>query len=148
MKPCYCINPRCRQPDHPDNNNPTSRYCYSCGSELLLHGKYRVSRLLSDDSGFGIVYEIFEGFEPKILKVLQRRWNKQPKAVELFKREYEVLLTLTQENIKGIPQAKDFFRVSTQGREQFILFGDGKSRWDGFGKMGTKKTIKLPKNRQ
>ncbi|WP_069790237.1 tetratricopeptide repeat protein [Cyanobacterium sp. IPPAS B-1200] len=120
MKPCYCINPRCRQPDHPDNNNPTSRYCYSCGSELLLHGKYRVSRLLSDDSGFGIVYEIFEGFEPKILKVLQRRWNKQPKAVELFKREYEVLLTLTQENIKGIPQAKDFFEY--QPRDENNLY--------------------------
>ena len=21
MKPCYCINPSCKQPDHPDNNN-------------------------------------------------------------------------------------------------------------------------------
>ncbi|AFZ48148.1 serine/threonine protein kinase [Cyanobacterium stanieri PCC 7202] len=109
MKTCYCINPNCRQPDHPDNSSPNSRYCYSCGSELLLNGKYRVSRLLSDDSGFGIVYEVFQGFEPKILKVLQRRWNKQPKAVELFKREYEVLLTLTHENVKGIPQAEDFF---------------------------------------
>ncbi|MBE9221959.1 tetratricopeptide repeat protein [Cyanobacterium stanieri LEGE 03274] len=120
MKPCYCINPRCPQPDHPDNNNPTSRYCYSCGSELLLNGKYRVSRLLSDDSGFGIVYEVFEGFEPKILKVLQRRWNKQPKAVELFEREYEVLLTLTKENIKGIPQAEDFFEY--QPRDEKNLY--------------------------
>ncbi len=109
MKPCYCINPNCRQPDHPDNNNPNSRYCYSCGSELSLQGQYRVSRLLSDDSGFGIVYEVFKGFEAKILKVLQPRWNKEPKAVELFKREYEVLLTLTRENVKGIPQAEDFF---------------------------------------
>ncbi|MGY6529840.1 MAG: tetratricopeptide repeat protein [Cyanobacterium sp.] len=117
MKPCYCINPRCSQPDHPDNNNPSSRYCYSCGSELLLNGKYRVSRLLSDDSGFGIVYEVFQGFEPKILKVLQKRWNKQPKAVELFEREYEVLLTLTKENIKGIPQAEDFFQYQPRDEQ-------------------------------
>lgn len=120
MKPCYCINPNCRQPDHPDNSSPNSRYCYSCGSELLLNGKYRVSRLLSDDSGFGIVYEVFQGFEPKILKVLQRRWNKQPKAVELFKREYEVLLTLTHENVKGIPQAEDFFEY--QPRDEKSLY--------------------------
>ncbi len=120
MKPCYCINPNCRQPDHPDNNNPNSRFCYSCGSELSLNGKYRVSRLLSDDSGFGIVYEVFRGFEAKILKVLQPRWNNEPKAIELFKREYEVLLTLTNQNVKGIPEAEDFFEYHPRNGNNIV----------------------------
>ncbi|WP_373996344.1 4-Cys prefix domain-containing protein, partial [Microcystis aeruginosa] len=57
MKPCYCINPDCSQPEHPSNNNSNTRYCQSCGSQLLLNGQYRVSRLLSDTTGFGVVYE-------------------------------------------------------------------------------------------
>ncbi|WP_391540793.1 4-Cys prefix domain-containing protein [Halomicronema hongdechloris] len=31
-----CINPRCPQPDHPDNGH--NRYCQGCGSELVLQG--------------------------------------------------------------------------------------------------------------
>ncbi len=119
MKPCYCINPDCSQPDHPSNNNSNTRYCQSCGSQLLLNGKYRVSRLLSDTTGFGIVYEAFEGFTAKILKVLQERWNNEPKAVELFKREYDVLLELSRQNVTGVPRADAYFQYST--REGKIL---------------------------
>ncbi|MCZ8226460.1 MAG: serine/threonine protein kinase [Microcystis sp. LE19-84.1B] len=119
MKPCYCINPDCYQPEHPSNNNSNTRYCQSCGSELLLNGKYRVSRLLSDTTGFGIVYEAFEGFTAKILKVLQEKWNNEPKAVELFKREYDVLLELSRQNVTGVPQADAYFQYST--REGKIL---------------------------
>ncbi|MFN6305885.1 MAG: protein kinase domain-containing protein [Microcystis sp.] len=119
MKPCYCINPDCSQPDHPSNNNSNTRYCQSCGSELLLNGQYRVSRLLSDTTGFGIVYEVFEGFTAKILKVLQEKWNNEPKAVELFKREYDVLLELSRQNVTGVPRADTYFQYST--REGKIL---------------------------
>ncbi|MDY7050261.1 MAG: serine/threonine-protein kinase [Microcystis panniformis WG22] len=114
MKPCYCINPDCSQPEHPSNNNSNTRYCQSCGSELLLNGKYRVSRLLSDTTGFGVVYEAFEGFTAKILKVLQEKWNNEPKAVELFKREYDVLLELSRQNVTGVPQADAYFQYSTR----------------------------------
>ncbi len=114
MKPCYCINPDCSQPDHPSNNNSNTRYCQSCGSELLLNGKYRVSRLLSDTTGFGVVYEAFEGFTAKILKVLQEKWNNEPKAVELFKREYDVLLELSRQNVTGVPRADAYFQYSTR----------------------------------
>jgi WD40 repeat protein len=110
MKPCYCLNPECSQPDHPDNNNPSTHDCQSCGSELLLNGKYRVSRLLSDNSGFGIIYEAFEGFKSKIIKVLQEKWNSDSKAVELFHREYEVLLGLGRQGVIGVPQAEDYFQ--------------------------------------
>ncbi len=119
MKPCYCINPDCSQPDHPSNNNSNTRYCQSCGSELLLNGQYRVSRLLSDTTGFGVVYEAFEGFTAKILKVLQEKWNNEPKAVELFKREYDVLLELSRQNVTGVPRADAYFQYST--REGKIL---------------------------
>ncbi|MBE8994570.1 serine/threonine-protein kinase [Microcystis aeruginosa] len=119
MKPCYCINPDCSQPDHPSNNNSNTRYCQSCGSELLLNGKYRVSRLLSDTTGFGVVYEAFEGFTAKILKVLQEKWNNDPKTVELFKREYDVLLELSRQNVTGVPRADAYFQYST--REGKIL---------------------------
>ncbi|MCA2653354.1 serine/threonine-protein kinase [Microcystis sp. M061S2] len=119
MKPCYCINPDCSQPEHPSNNNSNTRYCQSCGSQLLLNGKYRVSRLLSDTTGFGVVYEAFEGFTAKILKVLQEKWNNDPKAVELFKREYDVLLELSRQNVTGVPRADAYFQYST--REGKIL---------------------------
>ncbi|NCR33807.1 MAG: protein kinase [Microcystis aeruginosa L211-101] len=119
MKPCYCINPDCSQPGHPSNNNSNTRYCQSCGSQLLLNGQYRVSRLLSDTTGFGIVYEAFEGFTAKLLKVLQEKWNNEPKAVELFKREYDVLLELSRQNVTGVPRADAYFQYST--REGKIL---------------------------
>ncbi|GBL12327.1 serine/threonine-protein kinase F [Microcystis aeruginosa Sj] len=119
MKPCYCINPDCSQPEHPSNNNSNTLYCQSCGSQLLLNGKYRVSRLLSDKTGFGVVYEAFEGFTSKILKVLQEKWNNDPKAVELFKREYDVLLELSRQNVTGVPRADAYFQYST--REGKIL---------------------------
>ncbi|NCR45853.1 MAG: protein kinase [Microcystis aeruginosa G13-01] len=119
MKPCYCINPDCSQPEHPSNNNSNTRYCQSCGSQLLLNGQYRVSRLLSDTTGFGVVYEAFEGFTAKILKVLQEKWNNEPKAVELFKREYDVLLELSRQNVTGVPRGDAYFQYST--REGKIL---------------------------
>ncbi|TRT94600.1 MAG: protein kinase [Microcystis sp. M_OC_Ca_00000000_C217Col] len=86
---------------------------------MLLNGKYRVSRLLSDTTGFGVVYEAFEGFTAKILKVLQEKWNNEPKAVELFKREYDVLLELSRQNVTGVPRADAYFQYST--REGKIL---------------------------
>jgi serine/threonine protein kinase len=86
---------------------------------LLLNGQYRVSRLLSDTTGFGVVYEAFEGFTAKILKVLQEKWNNEPKAVELFKREYDVLLELSRQNVTGVPRGDAYFQYST--REGKIL---------------------------
>jgi serine/threonine protein kinase len=74
---------------------------------------------LSDTTGFGIVYEAFEGFTAKILKVLQEKWNNDPKAVELFKREYDVLLELSRQNVTGVPRADAYFQYAT--REGKIL---------------------------
>ena len=104
-----CINPRCLEPDHPGNDS--SRFCQSCGSDLVLQDRYRVLRLLSDKSGFGRVYETYERSTPKILKVLKETYNNNEKAVELFQQEAQVLSQLCH---SGIP------RIEPHGYFQFV----------------------------
>jgi serine/threonine protein kinase len=95
-----CINPDCPKPQNLDSN----MFCLACGSELLLDGRYRVVNQLGK-GGFGCTYEVRELSKtvinnsglPKILKLLI---NNQPKAVELFQREADVLAKL---NHPGIP---------------------------------------------
>ncbi len=112
-KTCFCINPNCQQPDFPGNDK--SHFCLSCGSPLLLNGKYRVSRLLSDESGFGNVYEVFIGFNARIVKVLKHTWNNNPKAIKLFEQEYNVLDQLSnKQGLTGIPKAEDYFIYQTK----------------------------------
>lgn len=104
-----CINPKCPQSDNPANNN--QRFCQSCGSELLIGGRYRVKKILSDKSGFGKIYEVEEAGIPKILKVLKDELNDNPKAVELFQQEAVVLGQL---NHPGIPKEEGYFTFSTK----------------------------------
>ena len=107
-----CINPKCPRPDHPGND--PARYCASCGSDLLINGRYRVLRLLSDKTGFGKIYEAYEHTTPKILKVLKETWNTESKIVALFEQEATVLGKL---NHAGIPMVDDYFQhpVNPQG---------------------------------
>ncbi|MEO8893517.1 MAG: serine/threonine-protein kinase, partial [Coleofasciculaceae cyanobacterium] len=104
----YCINPSCPQPN--DSANVNLQICRNCGSDLLLQGRYQVMRLLSDSSGFGKVYEAYQGTIPKILKVLKTKHNNNCRIVELFQQEAAVL---SQLNHPGIP------KVSTDGYFQF-----------------------------
>ncbi|MBD1915904.1 MULTISPECIES: serine/threonine-protein kinase [Cyanophyceae] len=96
-----CINPSCRQPNHPDNGGSST--CMACGSALVLQDRYRVMRLISSDSGFGRVYEAYERNVPKILKVLKEGYNTNDKVVELFRREAQVL---SQLNHPGVPRVE------------------------------------------
>ena len=95
----YCINPNCPKPNDPGNAN--NIICRHCGSELILKGRYQVMRLLSDKSGFGKIYEAFDGPIPKILKVLKEDHSTNPKVIELFEQEAAVL---SQLNHPGIPK--------------------------------------------
>ena len=91
-----CINPQCQNTQNPDN----TIFCQTCGSELLLQGRYRVNGELGG-GGFGKTYELINRTgETKVLKVLI---NKHPKAIELFQREAEVLQIL---NHPGIPKVE------------------------------------------
>ncbi len=97
-----CINPKCPEPQNSDE----ILFCASCGSEMLLAGKYQATKLMSDKGSFGDTYEIFEQNVPKVLKILK---TNKAKAIELFEREYRVLNSLSSENIAGIPRVDDFF---------------------------------------
>ncbi|MBS3026402.1 MAG: SUMF1/EgtB/PvdO family nonheme iron enzyme [Dolichospermum sp. DET50] len=92
-----CINSNCPKPQNPDN----ILFCQACGSEVLLQQRYRVQCQLGR-GGFGVTYEINEvrTNQAKVLKVLI---NNNPKAVELFKQEADVL---SQLHHSGIPQVE------------------------------------------
>lgn len=95
----FCINPHCPQPE----NSSTTLFCQSCGSELLLEGRYQVMGLLGS-GGFGKTYEVLErNGTKKVLKVLI---HNHPKAVSLFQQEAQVLSQLDH---PGIPKGNGYF---------------------------------------
>lgn len=102
-----CINSSCPKPENP----ASVLFCQTCGSELLLAGRYRVSRLLSNKGGFGKTYEVSHNGITKVLKVLI---NNDPKVVELFEQEARVLETL---NHPGIPKGEGYFTYFAKGSE-------------------------------
>lgn len=103
-----CINPQCQKPD----NSDTLLRCQSCGSELLLEGRYRVLCLLGE-GGFAKTYEASDRTSiPKVLKVLSKN---QPKPVEQFQREAQVLTRL---NHPGIPQGEEYFTFFPQNNQE------------------------------
>ncbi|AFZ14969.1 serine/threonine protein kinase [Crinalium epipsammum PCC 9333] len=103
-----CINPNCPR-INADNDN--TRFCLSCGSELLLDNRYQVMRLLTDNNNFSKVYEAYEQNTPKIIKVLKEHLNTHPRAVELFQEEANILGQL---NHRGIPQIDGYFQYQTR----------------------------------
>ncbi|MDF0552442.1 serine/threonine-protein kinase [Kamptonema sp. UHCC 0994] len=82
----YCINPKCPRPQNPENVS----FCQSCGSQLVIEGRYWVLRPLGK-GGFGQTYEVNEGSIPKVLKLLT--YN-EPTGVRLFQQEAHVLMRL------------------------------------------------------
>jgi serine/threonine protein kinase len=106
-----CINPQCSQSE----NLAETLFCQGCGSELLLAGKYRVTKLMSRKGGFGDTYEVTERGVPKVLKLLK---SDNPKAIELFEREFRVLNSLKVTGIVGIPQVEDLFLYSPRQSPQ------------------------------
>ncbi len=99
-----CINPICPSPEN--SKGEITSYCLGCGSELLIDGCYRVTRLLSDKGGFGVVYEaINPQGESKILKILKQDLNEDSKAVSLFQQEAFVLGKIEH---AGIPKIEAY----------------------------------------
>ncbi|MEM7556128.1 MAG: RDD family protein [Cyanobacteria bacterium P01_A01_bin.84] len=91
-----CINPDCSK----SNNSDNTLFCQSCGSELLLEGRYRVVSQLGG-GGFAKTYEVSDTFQSntRVLKVLI---NDQTKAVELFQKEAEVLKSFQTNSIPRV----------------------------------------------
>ncbi|QIR40082.1 serine/threonine protein kinase [Tolypothrix sp. PCC 7910] len=109
-----CINPACTQANQVDQEE--HRFCQNCGSQLELLGRYRVMRLICDNSGFSKVYEAYEKDTPKILKVLEANLAADPKVVELFQQEVAVLGQLDH---PGIPKVDGYFQYKT--RDELLL---------------------------
>jgi serine/threonine protein kinase len=103
----FCINPNCKQ-----SNPNDQRYCENCGLEVLLLGRYQVVSLLSEKGGFADTYEVRHHGTARVLKVLK---DSNPKAIELFKREYEVL---NQSNHPGIPKTEEYFEITPRNSSQ------------------------------
>ncbi len=101
-----CVNPECQK-----ENSDDDLFCRFCGSELLILGRYRIVRLLSSKGGFGNTYEVMYHSNTKVLKALK---DTNPKAIELFKREFDVL---KQANHPGIPTAAEYFELNYQGSQ-------------------------------
>ncbi|MBE9066536.1 serine/threonine protein kinase [Leptolyngbya cf. ectocarpi LEGE 11479] len=109
----YCINPRCGHRDNPDGLS----HCKSCGTPLLVAGRYRLIRPLRDLDEWepSEVFEIDDQGQTKVLKVLKK------KILEpLFEREAATLQTL---NHPGIPQVEPdgYFSLEIEGRPLHCL---------------------------
>ncbi|MEG4167820.1 MULTISPECIES: serine/threonine-protein kinase [unclassified Microcoleus] len=106
-----CVNPHCPNPKNADN----VLRCSSCGSNLLLEGRYRVTHQLGE-GGFAKTYHVSaRGRLPKVLKVLIKN---TPKAVELFKREAEVL---SRFNILGILKGEEYFTFTPGNSQEQVV---------------------------
>jgi len=68
----------------------------------LINDRYLLIKRLGE-GGFAKTFEVQDKGFPKVLKVLHRKFNNHPKAVELFQREARVL---SQLNHPGIPQVE------------------------------------------
>ena len=47
----YCVNPSCPEPE----NHPNLKQCRACGSDLILHNRYRALRKIGK-GGFGSTF--------------------------------------------------------------------------------------------
>jgi serine/threonine protein kinase len=101
-----CINPHCSKPQNSEN----ILFCQTCGSELLLEGRYRVTRQLGI-GGFGKTFEVNHNNNLKVLKILMLD---DAKAVSLFQQEAQVLSYL---NHPGIPRGDGYFTFSPKNSQ-------------------------------
>jgi eukaryotic-like serine/threonine-protein kinase len=110
-----CINPSCSSPQNADDQ----LFCSSCGSEVLLEGRYRVTRMLGE-GGFGKTYEVSDlDSVVKVLKILSKN---EPKYIELFQREAHVLSQLNHPGIPAVePNAYFVFRPKNNPEPLYCL---------------------------
>jgi len=92
----YCINYKC--PNRPNSDHWD--YCQSCGTTLLIEGRYRLIQPLRplDDYTSTEIFEVTDGENRKVRKILK---DTRPHLVEFFERE---AMTLQLLNHPGIPK--------------------------------------------
>jgi len=92
----YCINPECKHRQNPDQ----LENCQSCGTLLLINGRYRLIKPLRELSPLNHT-DVFEVDDEGIRKVMKVLKDDSPQLVEMFTRE---ALTLQELKHWGIPQ--------------------------------------------
>lgn len=98
MNYIYCINPDCKQ----RKNSDSLECCQTCGTPLLIHGRYRLLKPLRPfNPRFSTdIFEIADGETLKVMKVLK---DDRPQMVEMLEREAATLQRLDH---PGIPKVE------------------------------------------
>src|SRR4028119_668805 len=122
----YCLNTNCHKPQ----NAPSTRFCQTCGSKLLLGDRYRLIKHIGQ-GGFGRTFLAVDEYKPSkppcVIKQfypqLQGRSSIQ-KAAELFELEAVRLEQLGKHS--QIPDLLAYF--SQDGRQYLVQeFIDGEN---------------------
>ena len=96
-----CINPDCSTSEW--ENPDTAMHCENCGCGLSIDGSDTVTRLISNNSGFGTIYELEDvNGQQRVLKVLHARFNDEPKIVAMFQQEVYLLQQLAAPSLPKI----------------------------------------------
>ncbi|MGC9502318.1 protein kinase domain-containing protein [Baaleninema sp.] len=110
----YCVNPACPSPENPDSNEQ----CLSCGSTLLLNGRYCAIKVLGQ-GGFGATFAARNVALPgnpicaiKQLRVASNNPNAIERARLLFEREATTLGKIG--NHPQVPTLLDYFELDGQ----------------------------------
>jgi serine/threonine protein kinase len=120
----YCLNPRCPQPENPDD----AKFCLSCGSKLLLKERYRAIKPIGQ-GGFGRTFLAVDEDKPSKPRCVIKQFypqaqgtNTVQKAVELFTQEAVQLDELGKH-----PQIPELLAYFTQDDRQYLVqeFIDG-----------------------
>lgn len=99
MSKLFCLNPECPKPN--ERLNASNEFCRHCGTELVLQNRYRVSRQLGE-GGFGKIFEVEDTARLNERKVMKVLYKNNIKAVELFRREANVLSRLAHSAIPRV----------------------------------------------
>jgi formylglycine-generating enzyme required for sulfatase activity/DNA-directed RNA polymerase subunit RPC12/RpoP len=119
----YCINPTCPAPA---KNSPTTNFCMSCGSKILLKDRYRALKLLGQ-GGFGKTFKAVDEDQPRKPLCVIKQFvfsNNHPEtrkiALKLFYEEAQHLEALGKHD--QIPELLAYFDVEGQPYlvQQFI----------------------------
>jgi serine/threonine protein kinase len=132
----YCLNPQCRHPQNPDNDD----FCVSCGSKLLLRERYRAIKPIGN-GGFGRTFLAVDEDKPsKPFCVIKQFYpqsqgvSTMQKAEELFNHEAVRLEELGQH-----PQIPSLLAHFTLDKRQYLVqeFIDGQNLLQELSQQGT-----------
>jgi WD40 repeat protein len=142
----YCINPACQNPE----NLSTAQACQSCGSQLLLKGRYRILKLIAQ-GGFGrtfLAVDDIQAAKPRcvVKQFCDRPQNNPDKATTLFRQEAARLAQLGSH--PQIPNLLDYIEHPDRlPHQQFVIqeFIDGLNLEQELAQQGVWSSTKVQK---